>query len=385
MRYHGLLRMAGQAGFSSIVICCVSIFAFALCAVVVVLLWASCAIGSDKPWSKSKIAEYIEKTHAISGFSVGDDPLTVPSEDDPKFKDCTWTVTEADGTIFMVRDHYYDSNAAFSSKRQIRDNYNSVHVKKYLQQADYSGFTLHGSADNFYDGIWLEGRFTNRQELRRLVDRLNVLSENCPSGAAIPYWLKYMHPFRSPQNDNKYEFGDTLARGENDWLKAGEKLSYDKCERNMLEVLVDMRYEPSLHDFTDAEIHSFVEGNCWSFGVTQSDGSYKVYDDLLLAHGSNGLSFATAYEVMKREGYLVSGTPSRYSFKGLDGSRYEFSNSFIENGSCYFIKDGQHLPMENKNVRPGDYCNHLSLERFKELTGIECVYYGKIQQSHIGY
>lgn len=391
MRNSESLRRAGQTGISagSIILGCIG--ATVCAAGVIVLLGTSLFSSSDKPSPRSKIADYVERGHAISGFTVSSDPLKTLCSDDCKAKndrtdhyDYVWTVTEADGTQFNVRDYYCYNNAAFSANRRIIDNYNSVHAKLYLQKADCWGVTLRGDVNDFYDGVWLESWFTNRRELRHLVDCLNVLAADCPQGIGIPYWLKYKHPLRSPLESDKYVFGDTLARDRNSWLKAGEKLSYDKCERNMLEVLIDMRYEPYLRDFTDAEIHSFVQGNDWSFGVKQSDGSYKVYDDLLLGRGSYGISVPTAYEVLKRSGYNVSGTPQRFSFRGAGGHNYEFSTSFLTTLPCWYLQDGQRLPLDEYAVKRGEYCSHISLKSFKEMTGIECVYYTKVKKANAG-
>lgn len=391
MRYSGFSGKSGQAGVGAgtIVLGCVG--AFICAAGAAVLVFVSLFSGGDEPSSRSKIADYVEKNCAISGFTVNSEPLKTVCSDDCKagndhtdHYDYVWTVTEADGTQFKVRDYYYYSNAAFSGNRRKVDNYNSVHALKYLRQADCRGFILRGDVNDFYNGIWLEGGFADRRELRALVDRLNALAADCPRGIGVPYWLKYKHPLRSPLKADKYDFGDTLARDTNSRLKAGEKLSYEKCERNMLEALIDLRYEPSLRDFTDAEIRSVVQDNNWSFGVTQSDGSYKVYDDLLLDRGSGGMSLPTAYEVMKRSGYQVSGTPQHFSFQGADGHNCEFSDSYLSTLPCWYLKDGQRVPLDEYAAKRGDYCCHISLKLFKEMTGIECVYYARVEKKNSG-
>ncbi len=346
----------------------------------VILIVAFC-MPSDRPFSRKKITEYVAREHKISDFTVRSDPQKTLCDDDAKKKDdrsdhynYLWTITEADGTQFSVSDYYYYSNAAFSSPRHLMDNYNNVHAQKYLQQADYRGFVLGGDVNDMYDGIWLEGSFTSRSELRSLIDRLNAIAADCPQGVSVPYWLKYKHPLRSPQKENKHDFGDTAGNGKFDGVSASEKLGYDKCEKNMLEVLVDMRYEPSLHDFTDAEIKAFVLDDSWSFGVVRSDGTCVVYDDMILGHClNNGISVATAYEILKRSGYQVSGTPTHYSFKGVDGHNYEFSDSYLKTLPCWYLKDGQRVPIDESAALREEYCYHIPPQTFKEITGMECV------------
>ncbi len=380
------VKSAGKFGIGAIIACCAGLGVCALGAVIF-LGYLFISPSLDRPSSESKIAGYVSNNYGLSGFAVSERPQEQISDDDHekgRHKDYLWTVTEKDGTQFTVKDYYYYSNAAFSSPRRLIDNYNSVHAQKYLQQADCRGFTLRGDVNEFYNGIWLEGGFSTRRELRALVDRLNALAADCPRGTAVPYWLKFKHTLRSPRYADKFDSGDTMARDRNSWLKAGEKLSYEKCERNMLEVLIDLRCEPSLRDFTDAEIHAVVQGNNWSFGVTQSDGSYKVYDDLLLGRGSGGLSVPTAYEVLKRSGYKVSGTPQHYSFQGVDGHNYEFAVSYLETLPCWYLKDGQRVPLDEYAVRRGDYCSHITLKLFREMTGIECVYYSRVEKANMG-
>ncbi len=353
---------------------------------VAVVVLVACCMPSDKPSSSKTIADYVEREYAISGFTVCSEPQKKLCDDDAKRKDDNrdhynylWTVTESDGTQFSVLDYYSYSNAAFSSSRHIIDNYNNVHAKQYLQQADCHGFSLRGDVDDMHVGIWLENGFTSRSELRGLVDDLNDLASGCPQGIAIPYKLKYKHPLRSPLED--YDFGDTVGYGKFSKLNASNKLSYEECERNMLTVLVDMRYEPSLHDFTDDEIKAFVKDDGWAFGVVLSDGSCKIYDDMILGHClSNGLSLATAYEVMKRSGYQVSGTPSHYYFKGIDGHNYEFSESYLKTLPCWYLKDGQRVPIDESAVLREEYCYHLPKKTFKDMTGIDCVTRSKAEK-----
>ncbi len=329
---------------------------------------------SDKhPASRVDVAGYVSYKCGISDFTVSNNPQEIAdtdSENSTGKNDYLWTVTEADGTQFLVLDDYHKTYGPFGGmKYGLTDNFNSVHLKRCLEHAELGSLIVQGDEKEFFTGIWLQGSFRTRHELHRLVDQLNALSQGCPQGLVLPYCLRYDHPYRERRPECS-DSGDITAILSG--LKAGEKLSYDKCDERMLKAAIPMRYEQTLKEFTPEEIHAYIKGNDWSFGVMQADGSYKIYDDLLLQDMCNSLTLPTAYEVLKRNGYKVTGSPSRFSFEGVDGHTYEFGLDFYSDDSYYCLKDGKREPME---FRAG---NFFTLDRFRELTGIECAFYSRI-------
>ena len=88
-------------------------------------------------------------------------------------------------------------------------------------------------------------------------------------------------------------------------------------------------------------------------------------DDLMCSFFSYGISFPTIYEVLSRSAYPVSGTKDEFTFEGIDGSIYQMSESYIENDWYYYIKDGEHVPMD------AYFYDHFDVGKIKELTGIE--------------
>ena len=359
-----------------------SVFQTGVCLSLILFSVTGCGMS---PASRNKIAAYVEGRYGISGYTVSEqaqkgikteyigDYLQIN-----EYPDYLWMVTERDGTQFQVLDRYSSSACAMDTHYKLSDNFNSVHIKRYLQQADCSGFTLQGDVRDCCHGVWLQGCFRTRGELRCLVDRLNTLAADCPPGLHVPYYLRYEHPYRNKgtfqyehpfryKDTGYYDYGDTDGRdlfSHESGLKTGEKLSYAEVEKRMLEVAIYMRYESVLRDFTETEIRAFVRGSKYSFGARQADGSYTIYYDLLMGPGSY-FSFPTVYEVLKRNGWQVTGTPSHYSFKGLDGHTYEFSNNYMENGAFYFLKDGHREPNEFENR-----CI-ISPQRLQDLSGLE--------------
>ena len=245
----------------------------------------------------------------------------------------------------------------------LRDNRNYLRTKQFLQSADCSAFQVEEKKNGILGSVTLIYKYTDRGGLHRGVERMNALSSSCPPRLTLFCDMVYDHPYRSIGAYTNIA-GDTHYV-----LKDGQQHDAKPSEINMLGVALDMRYDNTLREFSEDEIHALVRGNQVSFGVLQDDGSYKMFDDLLADRLFYGLSFSTLCEVLKRCGYEVSGTKDRYSFKGIDGSVYEFSNDFIENQSYYYIRDGRHVPMEHY------FYNHWRFHQIKEMTGIQCEYY----------
>lgn len=310
-------------------------------------------------YGRGQVIEYVKKTWNLTDFKVDSHPRK--TEGDDGRTDYAWTVTEADGFRFAVIDHYYQ--AQFGVKHQLQDNRNYLRSKQYYQSAGCSDFTVDEKRNGIRGSIALIYKFTGRRELRRGVQRINELAAGCPPGLTLFLDTQYDHPYRTI-GEYSSTAGDTHGV-----LKSGQTLDLAPCEANMLSVILDLRLDQAMREFTEEEIRAFVKENRNSFGVLQADGTYKVYDDLLVNSQAYGMSFPTLYEVLRRSGYAVSGTKERYSFKGADGHTYEFSNDFTENQAYYYIQDGRKVPMH------AYFYNHWGFNEIKKMTGIQCADY----------
>ena len=314
--------------------------------------------GCGGPYKRSDVIDYVKAVWGFTAFKVCMQPKETKGEDG--YTDYEWAVTEEDGSQFLVVDDYrYGMEWVTHS---LRDNRNYLRAKQYLQEADCSDFTVKDEANGWQSCVKLQFSYADRGELRRGIKRLNELAAGCPPGIALSYELQFRHPFRGVQNHSS-RTGDTSGL-----IKGGETLSAAESEANMLSYIIDMRCDRLMREFTEAEIRALLKDNSSRFGVRLFDGSCKVYDDLLMNRLGYGISFPTLYEVLKRSGYAVSGTKERYSFKGIDGHTYEFSNDFAENQSYYYIMDGKRVPMEHNY-------NHWGFHNIKQMTGIQCVYF----------
>jgi hypothetical protein len=142
----------------------------------------------------------------------------------------------------------------------------------------------------------------------------------------------------------------------------------------LLHQCIDMRYEEQLKEFSEEEIRRCVQYSDHRLGIVQEDGTIVYYDDLVANEYHYGVSFGTMYELLVRNGYPVEGTKDDFAFTARDGSVYEYSNDFQENDAYYFIKDGEHVPMEYY------FYNHLRVKEVEELTGIPVIEYWMAQK-----
>ncbi len=327
----------------------------------IVFVLAFCLIsltGCNKANTQNEIVDYVSSNLKLTSFKVS--PTSKKTVGEDNYTDYEWTVTEEDGSQFTVVDDYYYGQEWVT--HTLRDNRNYLRTKEFLKSADCSAFQVEEKKNGILGSVTLIYKFTDRKGLQRGVERMNALSASCPPGLVLFCDMEYDHPYRSI---GAY----TNSAGDTHYvLKDRQQHQAKPSEDNMLSVALDMRYDNTLREFSDAEIHALVRGNQVSFGVKHHDGMYESYDDLLADRFFYGISFPTLYEVLRRNGYEVSGMKDRYSFKGIDGSVYEFSNDFTENGSYYYIKDGKHVPMEFY------FYNHWRFNHIKQMTGIECEY-----------
>ena len=116
--------------------------------------------------------------------------MTDPDDD---YIDHLWEVTEADGTVFYVLDDYYYGMEWVTNS--LSNNWNDVHVKEYLDQADTSGFDIdEPDEQHFMASVELTGTYRTRDELRKTVDRLNELADGSDLDLSLLFTGKFEHP-----------------------------------------------------------------------------------------------------------------------------------------------------------------------------------------------
>ncbi len=309
-----------------------------------------------KKYDRNDIKKYVHEELGLKDFTVSRTCTDII--DDEGRTDHRWEVTESDGTVFYVLDDYYYTFEWVSNS--LRNNRNAVRVREYLRTVDLTGFEIDDPVEEHpMASPELKGWYSSRSELHEYADRLNRLADGCSEDLSILFEIKYNHPYRSIGD---YEKIDADFQGV---VSRSRHVDCIYTEGTMINLLLDMRYEDRLSEFTADEIRDYVRGSKHALGIKQSDGSWYMPDDLMCSFFSYGISFPTIYEVLRRSGYPVSGTKDDFTFEGIDGSTYEMSESFIENEWYYYIKDGEHVPMD------AYFYDHFNVGKVKEFTGIE--------------
>ena len=312
--------------------------------------------GCTEKYGSKDVEQYVRDELGLSGFTVSDTCRDITDEEG--YTDHLWEVTESDGTVFYVMDDYY--YAMEWVENSLRNNWNETHVRKYLADADLTGFEIDDPGEEHpMAGVELTGTYSKRGELHDYAERLNMLADGSDLDLTILFDIKYDHPYRSIGDYEKTEgdFKGTVSKSKH--------VDCDYTEGTLINLLLDMRYEDRLQEFTDDEIRNYVKSCDHALGIRQSDGTWEMPDDLVGSLYSYGISFPTIYEVLSRCGYPVTGTKDKFTFTGRDGGTYEMSESFIENDWYYYIKDGVHIPMD------AYFYDHFNVSKLKELTGIE--------------
>lgn len=321
------------------------------------MLTMSVLSGCTKKYDRGDIKQYVEETLGLKNFTVSRNYKEVKGPGDD-YIDHLWEVTESDGTVFYVLDDYaYGTEWVTNS---LRNNWSAVHLRKYLKEADTAGFEIEEPDEKYIMASpELTGTYSTRRELTDIVDRLNKLAVGSELDIDIPYSFKFDFPGRTIR---EYERTEADLHGT---VSKSKPITSEYTEGCLMHLLLDMREEERLREFTEEEIRSYVGSSDQAIGIRNADGEWVMEDDLVASMFSYGISFPTLYEILYRSGYPVTGTKDDFIFTGADGSVYEMSESFIENESHYYIKDGVHVPMEYY------FYDHFHVNKIKELTGID--------------
>ncbi|MGX8774047.1 MAG: hypothetical protein ACSW8G_03205 [Bacillota bacterium] len=300
------------------------------------LFLAGCAVKHDR----GDVEEYVSSNLGLSGFTVSRTSTEVTSDDDG-YTDYLWEVTESDGTVFYVLDDFFYESEWKSN--MLTSNWNEVHLKEYLADADLDGFEMEEVTQRSRNYpcmkfTLLTGTYSNRSELHEYAEKLNSLADGSDLGLTLIFDIRYDSPYRYIGQGERYD-GMFSGRASRD-----KHADYSDAEGRMLELLLERRDEERLKEFTDDEIHDYVGNSSRALGVRQDDGTWKMFDDLI--GNTYRISYPTFYEVLIRCGYPVTGTKDDFTFTGVDGSVYEFSESFVEDDRYYYLKDGGRINAE---------------------------------------
>ncbi len=318
--------------------------------------------GCTKKYERKDIEEFIRNQTGISGFKVKRERAELTETEDG-YTDYLWTAVERDGTEFHVLDDYHWGMEALVNT--LRTDYYQVHLINAFPDLPHSKIELESSLENGLYTACLKGTFSSRSELLSEMDELRAIqqSDSCPENAG--YNLLFNYPYRVI-GEYDSTIGDCYGNLRN-------PVDTAEAENRMLLTCIDHRL-PCRFEFTEDEIHNAVEGNSHQLGIRNEDGSYTWYDDLCADQYSYGVSFASMYELLVRNGYPVDGTPEHYSVTAPDGTEYEFSYDFNHPSGgrsvwMYYLKNGEITDMN------GYFYTHFNAGMMYQMFGLDAVEY----------
>ena len=180
----------------------------------------------------------------------------------------------------------------------------------------------------------------------------------CPD--EVSYTLKFNYPYRVI-GEYDSSVGDTHGN-----LSSEPDLR--EAEKRMLLTCVDHQL-PCRFDFTEDEIKAEVTQNTHQLGVQTDSGEMIWYDDLCADQYSYGVSFASLYVLLERNGFEPEGTPEHYRFTAADGTSYEISYSFRHplfehSEGIYYLKNGEITDMDSY------FYTHFTAGEIRNLFGL---------------
>lgn len=340
-----------------------------------------CTTSCTTIYTRSDIKEFVEENLGVSDFVVSKEYKIRKERYEDDYEDKVWTVTvRKTGLQFHVIDDVYN-NGDFKDNCLITD-YNEA-VLHFIQdklpalqqlKIDYTSETLY-----LYEAKII-GIFENEEELKVCYDELlllnNAFSDLGYSELAVYYNLKYQHSLR-------YMSSREISLGDSDgYTNAIE--SYDEMLKRYMITALIYRFDV-IDSFSDEQIAKTLADYDRRIGIyhgTQSDRKYyepnkiTYYDDII-AKEYGDISFGAMYEILRHEGFELTGDLWHYSFTGSDGNVYEISYYFWGypytagneiTGGYYYLKSGEKTPLDGL-----EYYSFFSVEEVEKMTGLRLV------------
>lgn len=330
--------------------------------------------GCVTEYDRDDIAEYVRGL-GVDGV-VSDSYAVV--EDKKGYDDRYWTVTLDNGLTFHVIDDYGWGMESVSN--YLRDDYSEsalAFIADSLPEFEYLRFVIE-SGDEY--SAHVVASYTTPDELKACRNELAALrvafTDLGFDGLSVRYTLEYMHPLR---NVTDYVIDDADIFGSTDSEK-----SWDEMLAEYITTILDYRYDTSL--VTEEQIDAALADYEMRVGIYRGNAvdrelyepeKIEYYDDIIANKYYYGISFGSLYEILRREGFDVSGDAWHYSFTGADGSVYEISYDFIDSlytDYDYTPRDGYYYLRDGEVQTMGAYFyNHFTVREIEELTGLKLV------------
>lgn len=289
-------------------------------------LFTACA----KEYTKEDVEKYVKESIGVKHFEVSDNFDSVEGEDG--YIDNKWTVKVLDDSniTFSVLDDFYWGMESVGNS--LEDDYNDCVLEHFAKDYEFSNLKLEIEREEIVSRK-ISGSFKNKKELEKLFKELKeflkfVSEENYDIEVMVEF--KYENPI---MNSDIYEIEDLEYSG---WFYSGdtddeysEKLS--GVVKEYLTTCITNQFKENLEDFTEKEIKEVVDDSEYRIGILRQGDeniAYAYYEDLLADYYK--INFATLYEILRREGYEVSGDSYHYCFYDKSGDKYEISYDFYD-------------------------------------------------------
>ena len=332
--------------------------------------------GCVKKYYQEDIKSYARKLTGREHLSVSEGYVEI-QEDEEGYLDHLWTITDEDsGVVFHILDDYYWAEMFPATE--------GLYLKKTSQSGLVTAEILCG--------------YTDGQSLRKLYEELLSLRTTAVDEGygdlKVKYTVQYEHPLSSAV---EYEVQEGITTGE---IGSLDESAYELMRKNYLACVMDYRFDDALKEFTQEEIDALVhapdtvriykteDGNGSSLTDAeetgdaaadrkQADASKRIYYEGVIGNPQYaGISFGTLYEILRMEGYQVTGNAWHYFFTSPEGNRIEISYDFNDL-SGYNDKDGKlrkgyYYMRDDRKVRMKNYYdNHFDTSEIEALTGLK--------------
>lgn len=335
--------------------------------ITIMILFVSvmCLVGCIEKYDKGDIRSAARAELGHIFFIVSSESYAV--EDENGYTDNIWTIKNLKtGVVFHVIDDHGGSIMGVTNS--LKNDYDQAviyHIYDDLPEMEYLDITTFLNDYGRYEAYIL-GDYTNEGELQgcytELVGLKNVFSDLGYEDLSIWYEVDYEHLLRTDSELLELSIADTQGN-------TNYEIDYEEMINKYIQANLFYRYD-EMNNFTEYEIETALVDYDDRVGI-YIDTEEIIYYDNIIANGLR-ISYGSLYEILKREGYDVSGDVWHYTFTGIDGVEYEISYEFAdyeyENGvGYYYIADGEKTPMD------AYFRSSFYIYDIKEMTGLELV------------
>lgn len=321
-------------------------------------------------FSGCRLSHYEEDEIAAWAKENFDEPVKISSEyferptGEGNYTDRVWNAyLESNPDLkfeIISHEHYGMESISHSMETTYDYVYGRYYFDLYCKENKTDFVPLYDEA--VYSDYELYVKFADRYELADVIDQAEDITDYMEKAGieeCVDFQFEYDDSLICAQNSDVFEYADCDS-------------SFDEVESTLLRELIiySADHRTGLEQFTEEEITDTLRSSDERFMITRTDYSTTIYPDLALSRFGHGISFGCLYEVLSREGFAVYGTPSHFSFVGIDGSFYEFSYDFNDmpyeddKVGYYYLKDGE------KTAMKAYFYTHFRKDFLEEISGL---------------